>query len=184
VLPTLLTPRLTLRPARDADLDALWALWTDPEVRRFLWDDEVISRERAAESLTATRGLESAGLGLWALDLRGGPGDEATVGCVALRLADAAGSVEPLVALAPGVWRRGYAAEALRAVLVYAFWTLGLAELVALVDVPNEPSHRLLERLGFASAGEVDGPRYRLRYYVLTRESYAGRVEGERSGER
>src|SRR5919107_1574552 len=106
MLPRLLTPRLTLRPARPPDLDALWALWTDPEVRRFLWDDQVISREWAAESLTATRALESAGLGLWSVERRGTPG---LVGCAGLRLADSAGSGEPLVALPPGVWHQGLA---------------------------------------------------------------------------
>ncbi len=40
-----------LRPARAADLDALWPLWTDPDVRRFLWDDRVIGREEAQATL-------------------------------------------------------------------------------------------------------------------------------------
>jgi hypothetical protein len=37
-------------PFASEDLDALHALWTDPDVRRYLWDDIVISRERAAET--------------------------------------------------------------------------------------------------------------------------------------
>jgi RimJ/RimL family protein N-acetyltransferase len=57
---------LRLRPAEHADLDRLWALWTDPDVRRFLWDDVTISREHAAEVLG---GLIEAGVasgrGLW-----------------------------------------------------------------------------------------------------------------------
>ena len=39
---TLTTRRLELRPCAPADLDALHALFTDADVRRWLWDDEVI----------------------------------------------------------------------------------------------------------------------------------------------
>ena len=49
------TERLTLRPFADADVDALHALWRLPEVRRFLWDDVVISRDTALEVVAAIR---------------------------------------------------------------------------------------------------------------------------------
>ena len=41
-LPTLETERLILRPWSLDDIDALHQIWTDPQVRRYLWDDEVI----------------------------------------------------------------------------------------------------------------------------------------------
>jgi RimJ/RimL family protein N-acetyltransferase len=60
------TERLRLRPAEHADVDRLWALWTDADVRRYLWDGETISREHAAEVLDGllAAGSES-GRGLW-----------------------------------------------------------------------------------------------------------------------
>ena len=36
------TARTSLRPVSMEDVEALHRLWTDPEVRRFFWDDEVI----------------------------------------------------------------------------------------------------------------------------------------------
>lgn len=45
--PILESPRLRLRPVAPDDSAALWALWCDPDVRRYLWDDRVISREEA-----------------------------------------------------------------------------------------------------------------------------------------
>ncbi|HEX2728483.1 MAG TPA: GNAT family N-acetyltransferase, partial [Rubrobacteraceae bacterium] len=39
--------RLRLRPLVPNDLDAVHRLWTEPEVRKYLWDDEIISREKA-----------------------------------------------------------------------------------------------------------------------------------------
>jgi hypothetical protein len=38
MLPALRTRRLFLCPATGADADDLWALWSDPGVRRFLWE--------------------------------------------------------------------------------------------------------------------------------------------------
>jgi len=54
-LPVLRTPRLVLVPFAPEDLDALHALWTDEHVRRYLWDDIVISRERATETFKGAR---------------------------------------------------------------------------------------------------------------------------------
>ena len=175
MLPELRTARLALAPAADADLDALWALWTDPDVRRFLFDDVAVTRELAAATLADTRAAADRGLGLWVVRARdGGP---APVGCAGLlpvttaaefepRLA---GLVEPLVALHPSCWGRGYAAEALAALVRHAFDTLGLDRLAAVADVPNAASDRMLRRAGFRALGECDGPRHRLRTYLSER---------------
>jgi RimJ/RimL family protein N-acetyltransferase len=81
--------------------------------------------------------------------------------------------VEVLVALESAVWGRGFATEALRAVVDYAFATLGLAQLAAVVDVPNDASHRVITRLGFTPTGEHQGPVYRARTYTLAARDYA-----------
>ena len=177
--PTFTTPRLELTPAGLSDVDTLWALWTDPAVRRFLWDDRQISRAEAAATIDDCLALATRGLGLWVLVPRaeGEPSARRTlaaVGCAGLlpvttaaehepRLA---GLVEPLVALAPNVWGRGYAAEALGALLSYASGTLGLPRLAGVTDVPNVASDRMLRRAGFTVLSETPGPRYPLRTYL------------------
>jgi RimJ/RimL family protein N-acetyltransferase len=183
VQPTLTTPRLVLRPARPADLDALWALWTAPEVRRFLWDDRAVTRAEAADALADCLALGDRGLGLWIVGARaagaaagGAPAADAPapLGCAGLLPVDVAaayeprlaGLVEPLVALAPAAWRRGYAGEALAALQAHARGALGLARLAGVTDVPNAASDRMLRRAGFAPLGEADGPRHRLRTYL------------------
>ncbi|MCU0648476.1 MAG: GNAT family N-acetyltransferase [Gemmatimonadaceae bacterium] len=169
--PILQTPRLDLRPAALADADALWALWTDPAVRRFLWDDRVISPIEAADTLGDCLALAPKGLGLWVAEARDA---DAVVGCAGLLPVSTAASydprlaglVEPLVALTPAVWGRGYAGEMLDALLAHAAGALGLARLAAVTDVPNVASDRMLQRAGFDVLGEVPGPRYRLRTYL------------------
>jgi RimJ/RimL family protein N-acetyltransferase len=170
---TLATPRLVLRPATADDLDALHTLWTHPEVRRFLWDDQLISRDAAAATLSDCLHLAADGLGLWVCELPGAAGPQA-VGCAGLLPvstateydAELAGMVEPLVALDPARWGRGYAHEALGALLDYATAALRLRRLAGVTDVPNHASDRMLRRAGFQARGEVRGPRHPLRLYV------------------
>ena len=50
--------------------------------------------------------------------------------------------------LAPAHQGRGYATEALRGLLGYAFGTLGLHRVVAVTDALNAPAAALLERVG------------------------------------
>jgi [ribosomal protein S5]-alanine N-acetyltransferase len=178
MVPHLITARLELRPATLDDLDPLWALWAEPDVRRFLFDDVPVVRERAAEVLGHCLHAAEAGLGLWVARLRD---TETVIGCVGLMAASTAaqydprlvGAIEPLASFAPAVWGHGYATEALAAVVRYAFAQLGLSQLAAVNDVPNEASDRLVRRLGFEVTGECEGPRYRLRTYGLTQEQFA-----------
>lgn len=175
MLPTLQTPRLTLCPAHPDDLDDLWRLLGEPEVRRYLCDDVVLARGQVSGLLTAAQAHQSAGLGLWTIRA-----EEGFIGCVGLLpvsetavAADpaVAGEVEPLVALDPRSWGQGYAAEALAALLAYGFDRLRLPRIVALVDLPNTASHRLLLRLGFWPRRPVPGPRHPLWSYM--REPFA-----------
>jgi [ribosomal protein S5]-alanine N-acetyltransferase len=169
------TSRLRLTPASDKDLDNLWRLWTRPEVRKYLFDDTSIGREQARTLLLDAVAVAGRGLGLWTVAERANPNH--TIGCVALMpvgtAADyyppIAGAIEPVIALIPECWGRGYATEALTPMLDYAFRSLRLDRLVGVTDLPNAPSQRLLQRLGFTMSAETDGPRYRLRHYVLSR---------------
>lgn len=169
-----------LRPASAGDLAALHALWSHPSVREYLFDDEEVSIERASAVLHTCLEHASAGYGLWLVQPHDG---DAVLGCVGLLPATvaaehepaSAGLLEPLAALAPEHWHKGYAFEALTALLAHAFGTLGQPSLAAAHDVPNEASARLLERLGFAVVRDVPGRRFPLRTYALPYAAWAGR---------
>lgn len=172
--PHLESERLILTPVATGDLDALWRLWRQPDVRRFLWDDRVITREEAAAAIADALALADKGLGLWKLEPLTDAG-ASLLGCAGLlpvttatefetRLA---GLVEPLVALDPRVWRAGLAAEALATLVGYASRELRLTRLAGVTDVPNAASDRMLRRAGFQPLGECAGPRYPMRTYLL-----------------
>lgn len=53
-------------------------------------------------------------------------------------------------------WRRGYAEEAMRAVLDWAFGRVGAPHVVALTSEANEASWRLMEKLGMKRREDLD----------------------------
>ena len=171
--PILPTRRGRLVPATRNDLDGLWAVWRTPEVRRYLFDDAPVDRARASAVLDACLAEGPHGRGLWTIHVES---ERTLVGCAGLMpigIAEydptLAGLLEPIVALAPAWWGRGRAVEALRALVDYGFGALALERIAGAADVPNEASHRMLERAGFVRQRECDGRRYRLRTYLLER---------------
>lgn len=155
-LPTFVTPRLRLRPATMDDVDALHALWIEPDVRRWLWDDVAIPRARAAEAVAGwTAAADAQQLGLWVVHATAGG---ALVGFVALLPADDGPDVELLYGLAPAAWGRGLATEAAEVVLAWGLGPRGLPRVVARADVPNTASLRVMARLGMTRVGREPGP--------------------------
>jgi [ribosomal protein S5]-alanine N-acetyltransferase len=167
----LVTERLTLRPVTAADQDDLLALWTLPDVRRFLFDGAVLSPAEVAGTIAASiRDFAEAGYGFWIISATEGAG---LVGTAGLRELEDAGEptagppLEVVYSLAPGAWGKGYATEAARAVLDYALGPLGLPEVLAEVDEGNTASIAVIERLGMTRYTVVPGvlgpmARYRI----------------------
>ena len=146
----LTTKALELRPCTPEDLDVLYSLWTDPEVRRFLFDDREISREEAHGFLARSEDcFREEGYGLWLFFERG----EQSVGGFSGLLRSPDGEASLLFGTRPDLWGRGYAFQAATAVVDHALLTLGLARVVADVDEPNRASVRVLEKLGMRRTG-------------------------------
>jgi [ribosomal protein S5]-alanine N-acetyltransferase len=145
-LPTLETERLILRPWSLDDIDALHQVWAHPEVRRYLWDDDAISRQRAAAAVEAgVAGANRNGVGLWCVLPK--PASE-LAGFSGFRYIEDSPEIELLYGLLPEYWGRGLATEAARAVLEYGFDAALFTRIYARTDVPNRASVRVLERLG------------------------------------
>lgn len=80
-------------------------------------------------------------------------------------------------------WRRGYAEEAVRAVLEWAFGSIGAPHVVALTSKANTGSWKLMEKLGMERRADLDfsDPKYPPEdsptiQYSLTREQWEGRT--------
>jgi [ribosomal protein S5]-alanine N-acetyltransferase len=145
-LPELRTPRLLLRPFRPDDLDLLHAMWTDPNMRRYLWDDIVISRETAQEVLASHRNMVSgAGIGFWLVLVQ--TTNQAAGFCGFRFIADTP-DVELMYGLLPDFWGQGFAVEASNVALDYIWDKTPITRIWARTDPPNSSSVAVMERLG------------------------------------
>jgi [ribosomal protein S5]-alanine N-acetyltransferase len=141
------TSRCDLVPVTQADAAALHALWTSPGVRRYLWDGEIISRERTDEAISASEELfDRRDFGLWLLRERF---DHSLVGFAGLWPFREPEEFELLYGISEAMWGHGYAVEASQAVIDYCFTQLGMPVIHASTDVDNGASVRVLEKLGF-----------------------------------
>ena len=175
--PELTTDRLLLRQWKDSDYEPFAAMNADPVVMEHFpalstraESDAVIER---AEALFAERGF-----GLWAVEIKE---SGQFIGFTGLAVPRFEASFLPAVEigwrLAKDAWGNGYAGEAARASLAYAFGPAGLDELVSFTARTNKPSRRVMERIGMTYAEEFDHPRlpsgHRLERHVLYRISRA-----------
>jgi RimJ/RimL family protein N-acetyltransferase len=146
----LTTEALELRPCAAGDLDVLLRLWTNPAVRRFLFDDREVSREEALHFIERSETcFREEGYGLWLFFEKGDPSLAGFSGL----LRSPEGEASLIFGTRPDLDGRGYAFQAAAAVVDYAFGTLGIARVVADVDEPNAASIRVLEKLGMRRTG-------------------------------
>jgi RimJ/RimL family protein N-acetyltransferase len=141
--------RVRLRRAEIDDVDLLHQMWTDPEVRKYLWDDIVIPRDRAAEVVDRSAvSFAERGFGIWVIETLDGREPIGFVGFRPSELEPGDDAPELLFGLLPDWWQQGLATEAVQAALDIGFSTLGFTRVVAATDAPNEASVRVLERIG------------------------------------
>jgi RimJ/RimL family protein N-acetyltransferase len=158
------TERLVLRPVTTDDHAAVLAHWTQPDVRRFLFDGAALSGVEVAETIEESIGdFAARGFGVWLIELGSAAG---LIGTAGLRPLGSSG-LEIFYSLAPGAWGHGYATEAARAVVEYGLGPLGLPEVLAEVDEGNAASVAVVRRLGMTPYAVVPGllgpmTRYRI----------------------
>jgi RimJ/RimL family protein N-acetyltransferase len=152
--PTLITDRLTLRPFADSDADDLFALHSDAEVLRY-WDSPPwTDPARAERFLAVSRQMAQEGTGTRLVLERAGDGT--FLGWITLnRWNPGFRSISLGYCLGKAAWGHGYATEAARTVLGWAFDTLDLNRVQAEADTRNRPSARVLEKLGFVLEGTL-----------------------------
>ena len=171
----LTTRRMLLREWQAEDRELFAQMNADSRVMEFL--GEPLSRadsDRVADRIEAH--FREHGFGLCAAELAEGGG---FIGFVGLAVPTFEAAFTPCVEigwrLAAEYWGAGLATEGAREIVRYAFEELGLAELVSLTTVGNEPSRRVMAKLGMTHdpAENFDHPKlpaaHPLRRHVLYR---------------
>ncbi|MDX2015028.1 MAG: GNAT family N-acetyltransferase [Myxococcaceae bacterium] len=185
-VPTLTTARLVLRDWRDDDLPAFRALNADAEVMRF-FPSTLSADESDALAKRVRAHLAREGFGLWAVSPGG---SNELLGMVGLARVSFDAAFTPAVEVAwrlkRSAWGQGLATEAARAAVAFGFTALGLSHLVSFTVPANQPSRRVMEKLGFRHDAAEDflHPRlpagHPLRLHVLYRLPYEAWARGRR----
>lgn len=156
IAPTLITDRLIIAPMALEHWEAYAEAWADPRMTKFIGGEP--------RSRTISWGKMLQGIGLWSLFGYGywsfverqsgvfvGNGGLAQFerGIAAL-----AGFAEAGWAFVPDAWGKGYATEAMTAILHWADSELRLPEIRCIIDPGNVASHNVAAKLGFAKFAE------------------------------
>jgi len=158
------TERLILRHLELDDLDKLFRLYHDPEIRRYFPEGTLSYAETKEEIEWFLNGHpEHPELGLWATIYK--ETNEFIGRCGLLPwIIDGRYEVEVAYLIDKAYWGNGLATEAAQAILEYGFDQLGLPRLVCLPDPENLASVRVAEKIGmtFEKAGQDDKGTFHL----------------------
>jgi RimJ/RimL family protein N-acetyltransferase len=142
------TERLMLRRLLPDDLDSLYALYSDPEVTKFIPDAPTSYEETRKELEWFMNGHPAyPELGLWATIYNANGQFIGRCGLLPWTI-DQREEVEVAYALAKDYWGQGLATEAAQAIMRYAFEQLHLTRLICLVDQENQASINVATKIG------------------------------------
>ncbi|MEP9322947.1 GNAT family N-acetyltransferase [Paraburkholderia phymatum] len=147
------TARLRLEPFCETHFAGLLALNSEPVVMQFLGDGSPATPTEVQESIaSAKHRWNRFGFSWWSF-IRKGSGEIIGAGCVQHIENEPRNPVEVGWRLKRDHWGHGYATEAARAMIGFAFDVLGLASIHATTHPSNERSIKVMERLGMRSLG-------------------------------
>ncbi len=150
------TDRLLLRRVEASDAPVLVAMWSDPDVTRYMGGPRDPERVRQLIEEEAQAG-SSHPMGFWPVVEKA---SGRVIGDIGLqeKEVDGRAEVELVYVFASDSWGKGYATEAASAIRDYAFHRLGLPRIVALINPDNLASARVAEKAGLTFERETLRP--------------------------
>jgi RimJ/RimL family protein N-acetyltransferase len=160
------TKRLILRPMREADIEALHLIFTDPKVMA-AFNHDPFTREQMERWLKRNLDHQNEfGYGLFSVSLKE-TGE--LIGDCGLEQMEDQDAAELGYDFRSDFWNQGYATEAACAVRDYAFDVLHLPNLISLIRVGNLSSKRVAEKVGMSLVAEFT--RYGIQYWKYSIDS-------------
>lgn len=163
------TERLRLRQFTMDDLDALAAMFANPQVMKFLGlNCQPVPREETETALASMiRHWEQYGFGRWAVVLKE---NDKLIGCAGLRSYE--GTAELVYLLDEPFWGKGLATEIAHACLKYGFEEHNFARIIALTRPGNAASRHILDKIGMRFEKEETVFGILAVLYSISQEEY------------
>ena len=179
---TVVTPRLDLIPVDSSNARDLWRVLQQPNLREFQDIPRVSIEEfdRQVRARPKALAMGTTGRFEWLIRERQ---TGASIGWVSVRVNDRTRDHAELgYSLVTPARHKGYASEALKALVDDIFAATDLGELHACTVPENLPSRHVLERVGFVESRLLHGGalvrnrRVDIFLYIYTRAQYLARV--------
>lgn len=165
--PILETERLLLREITHDDCDELLQIWGDAEAMRLF--PKVLNRQEMIEWIDRNlKRYENYGLGVWAVILKDGQQFVGDCGLV-IQEVDGIAELEVGYHFNPKFWGQGFATEAARGCMEYAFNRLNRSRVISMIRPENISSRRVAERNGLKIEKEVFWRGYQHYVYSIER---------------
>lgn len=150
------TKRLILRRLIMDDLNSLFALYSEPEIRRY-FPEGVLNYEETKEELEwfLNGHPEHPELGLWATIHKETGKFIGRCGLLPWTI-EGQNEVEIAYLLDKSFWKQGLATEAAKGILQYGLEQLHLSRLICMIDPENTASQRVAKRIGMTFEKKVD----------------------------
>ncbi|MCA0987159.1 GNAT family N-acetyltransferase [Guptibacillus algicola] len=158
--PVIETERLVLREVTSKDAPDMLVYLSDPDVVKHMGLEPFQSIDDALDEIKWYKSIYEEDTGVrWVLSLKS---TEKVIGsCGFLNRHPKHKRAEIGFELSKDFWGKGYASEALEAVVAYGYHELELERIEALIEPDNLPSQKLVEKHGFMKEGV-------LRHYEYT----------------
>jgi len=166
------TPRLRLEPLSQQHFDALHRLNRDPVVMRHITGRPDTPADTQAMIDRVQARWAELGYSWWGF-VRTEDGEFIGCGCIQHLNRDPAGPLETGWRLRQDAWGQGYASEAARHMVGWAFATLAPERICAVCRPENTPSSTVMERLGMQFSGTGRWYDMDCRRYDITATQWA-----------
>lgn len=169
-IPTIETERLILRSFKSDDLEMYYEMMADPDITRYLMSGEPMSRHDAWRSAATMAGHWMLhGFGQWAIEEKS---SGTFIGRCGIIEPEGWPSKEIGWVLHKSAWGKGYATEAAKAGLEFAFNQLKVDKIISLIQPGNEGSVAVAKRIGEQFEKQINLFGKDADVYAITAEAY------------
>ena len=170
-LPSIETERLILRVYAPEDLDARHAIRNDPDVYQYFPPYYTPpTKEKVGEAIAlSVRRWREEGFGEFAVIERS---SGELIGYCGLKRLDETEEIEIYYGFPKTFWGKGYATEAARAVLKFAFDEANLPRVVGVTNPKNTASQRVLQKIGLKFQGQITFYQMDCSYFSISGEEF------------
>lgn len=148
------TKRLILREINENDVEGIFKVFSDPQVAKYDWFRPIESKDDAIKFIKRYKEEFEAGEEItWGIELRD---TKELIGiCCLGNFDNGARRAEIEYDLVHDKWNKGYATEAVEAMVKFGLSQMNLNRIEAFITPGNDASLKVLEKLNFTKEGIV-----------------------------